>query len=213
MNKDTSSMGVLEYVNLALAIFSWLFSDIEFRLKVLITIVLVGIIAFSKFPIASRLRQLSVKPIVVLFGSPIFISILVFQLASFCYSENLLSLLDETGPLPVSIVYGLLIGLPIVIISATLSKQKFLGFDLGLVGSFVWFFLIAGLIQSSNDINVWNISLGGPLSYVLAGNRCRAVVKDDWAMVLGVLVSAFVIPSGFYFLGLFWSIKSKLFLE
>lgn len=211
MNKTSTSTGVLEFVNLALAIFSWLFSDIQFSLKVIITSVLIGIVVLSKFKLASWLSRLSMKPTtLLLFGFPIISSFVMFHLASLCYSNDLHDSL--LSPLPLSLVYGLLVSLPIVIISATLSKRTFSGFDLGFIGSVTWFFLVFGLVSLGRDINLWKISVFGPLAYAFVGNQCGgdSYSNNFLIMLLISLGSFFLIPTVFYYFGMIWRSKNGL---
>jgi hypothetical protein len=205
MNNKPSSFGVLEYVNLALAVFSWLFSDIEFYIKAVITIVLLIIVLLSNLRINSWLRNLSLKPITILFGFPIVSSIAMYQVASLCYSEELLDLLINSNPLSLSLVYGLLVGLPIVLLSATLSKYNFIGINLGFFSSFLWFFSVFEIVNLGKGFNIWQISIFGPIGYAfIGGDKCGREYSENLLMIIITLIGVFLIPSLFYYFGKIW---------
>lgn len=209
MNNRSSSLGVLEYVNLALAIFSWLFSDIEFYIKVIITLVLVSIIVFSRLGWGSWLRNLSIKPVIILYGFPIVSSFAMYQVARFCYSRSFFEHLSDSEPLfVVSLIYGLLVALPIVLIGAILSKYNFHGFNLGPIFSFIWVASILLLASIGENISIWKISFLGPIVYGYLGDQCGLGYPVNFSVLAITSIGLFLILTIFYYFGVIWRMKN-----
>jgi hypothetical protein len=120
------SRSTTEIVNLLLALFSWILPDITVEIKIAISIVLISMLLISRLNPKFITRTVSTLRYFFLIASPIVIGLLESWVVWLLFPDNRLNI-DFSEATQGGFAFGLVFGLPILIIGMWTSKNKGLG--------------------------------------------------------------------------------------